>query len=67
MECANTNALKKYQSELEKQEISCELFFDSIDDELSEIADMIKALEKKAECYDGYDFTDELNNAIRDL
>lgn len=67
MEDAVTNAINKHQEKLRKQEISLELFIDSIDDDLAEIMEIIKTLKKKARDYDGYDFTEELKSLLEDL
>lgn len=67
MEDAVTNAINKHQEKLRKQEISLELFKDSIDDELAEIMEIVKTLKKKARDYDGYDFTEEIKCLLEDL
>lgn len=67
MDCAVENAMINHQEKLMKQEISLELFKDSIDDDLAEIMDIVKTLKKKARNYDGYDFTEELKSLLEDL
>ena len=67
MDCAIENAMIKHQEKLMKQETSLELFIDSIDDELSEVMEIVKTLKKKARDYDGYDFSDELKDLLEDL
>lgn len=67
MDCAVENAMIKHQEKLMKQEISLELFKDSIDDDLAEIMEIVKTLKKKARDYDGYDFTEELKSLLEDL
>lgn len=67
MECATTNALNKYQDKLKKQEQSYDLFLTSIDDDLVEIQDLIKKIKKRADGFDGLDFTDEAKELLRDL
>lgn len=63
----NTIAMDKYLEKQEKQEKSYELLFDSIDDDLALLGKEIQRLQKIASSYDGYDFTDDLNDYIRDL
>lgn len=63
----NTIAMNKYLENQEKQERSFELLFDSIDDRLVLLSKEIQNLQKIASNYDGYDFTDDLNDYIRDL
>ena len=67
MDCAVENAIINHQEKLMKQEISLELFIDSIDDELAEVMEIVKTLKKKARDYDGYDFTEELKSLLEDL
>lgn len=67
MEDAVTNAINKHQEKLRKQEISLELFKDSIDDELAEIMDIIKVLKRKARDFNGYDFSEDLDEILREL
>lgn len=63
----NTIAMNKYLENQEKQERSFDLLFDSIDDDLVLLGKEIQRLQKIASSYDGYDFTDDLNEYIRDL
>ena len=67
MDCAIENAIINHQEKLMKQETSLELFIDSIDDELSEVMEIVKTLKKKARDYDGYDFSDELKELLEEL
>ena len=67
MKCATENALNKYQEKLKKQELSYDLFLTSIDDDLVEIQELIKKVKKKADGFDGYDFSDELKDLLEDL
>lgn len=67
MECATTNALNKYQDKLKKQEQSYDLFLTSISDDLVEIQDLIKKIKKRADGFDGLDFTDEVKELLIDL
>lgn len=64
--CANTNALNKYQEKLAKQSKAHERFIDEIDDDLLELQEIVQKLKKKAENYDGYDFTEELKEIVND-
>ena len=66
MRCANTEALNNYHNELEKIEVSYNLFLDSIDDDLVELQDLISAIKSKAKDYDGYDFEEEVNDLVKD-
>ena len=67
MKCATENALNKYQEKLKKQELSYDLFLTSIDDDLVEIQELIKKVKKKADGYNGYDFTEEVKELLGDL
>lgn len=67
MKCAIENALNKYQEKLKKQELSYDLFLTAIDDDLSEIQDLINKVKKKADSFDGYDFTEEIKSLLGDL
>lgn len=67
MKCATENALNKYQEKLKKQELSYDLFLTAIDDDLVEIQELIKKVKKKAENFDGLDFTEEIKSLLEDL
>ena len=67
MEDAVTSAINKHQEKLRKQEISLELFKDSIDDDLAEIMEIIKILKRKAKDYDGFDFSEDLKELLEEL
>ena len=67
MKCATENALNKYQEKLKKQELSYDLFLTAIDDDLVEIQELIKKVKKKADGFDGYDFTEEIKSLLEDL
>ena len=67
MKCAVENALNKYQEKLKKQELSYDLFLTAIDDDLVEIQELIKKVKKKADGFDGYDFTEEVKELLGDL
>lgn len=67
MECAVDNALNKYQDKLKKQELSYDLFLTSIDDDLVEIQDLIKKIKKRANGFDGLDFTEEIKSLFLDM
>lgn len=67
MECANSKALETYQNKLKKQEVSFELLLSSIDDDLVEIQELINKVKKKADGFDGYDFTEEVKEILGDL
>lgn len=66
MRDANTEALNRYQNKLAKQEKAFELFCDEIDDDLVELSEMIEHLKKIAKDYKHYDFTEELEDIIRE-
>jgi hypothetical protein len=53
----NEIALAKYLAEQEKRELSYEMFLDSIDDELVEIAKIAEKIKRKSQSYDGYYFS----------
>ena len=67
MKCGTENALNKYQEKLKKQELSYDLFLTAIDDDLVEIQELINKVKKKADGFDGYDFTDEVKELLGGL
>lgn len=67
MECGAENALNKYQEKLKKQELSYDLFLTAIDDDLVEIQELINKVKKKADSFDGLDFTEEVKQMLGDL
>ena len=67
MECGVEKALNRYQDKLKKQELSYDLFLTSIDDDLVEIQELIKKVKKKADGFDGYDFTEEVKELLAEL
>ena len=67
MNCATENALNKYQEKLKKQELSYDLFLTAIDDDLVKIQELINKVKKKADSFDGYDFTEEIENLLKDM
>ena len=67
MNCSTENALNKYQEKLKKQEVSYDLFLTAIDDDLVEIQELINKVKKKADGFDGYDFTDEIKSLFLDM
>ena len=67
MDCAVDNALRKREEEIKKQEISFDLFLTSIDDDLVEIQDLIKKIKKRANGFDGLDFTEEIKSLFLDM
>lgn len=67
MECGVEKALNRYQEKLKKQELSYDLFLTAIDDDLSEIQDLINKVKKKADSFDGLDFTEEVKQMLGDL
>ena len=67
MECGVEKALNRYQDKLKKQELSYDLFLTAIDDDLVEIQELINKVKKKADDFDGYDFTEEIKSLLEDL
>ena len=67
MNCATENALNKYQEKLKKQELSYDLFLTAIDDDLVEIQELINKVKRKADGFDGYDFTEEIKELLVEL
>ncbi len=67
MKCATEDALYRHQEKLAKQEASLELLMDLIDDDLVKILDLINKVKGKAVDFDGYDFGEEVKDALRDL
>lgn len=67
MNCAVESYLNKYQEKLKKQELSYDLFLTAIDDDLVEIQELINKVKKKADSFDGYDFTEEIKSLLEDL
>lgn len=64
--CANSEALNKYMREQEQQEACLNHFIDDIDDDLVELDEMITKLKKIASNYDGYDFSEHLEDMIKE-
>lgn len=67
MKCATENALNRYQEKLKKQQVSYDLLLSSIEDDLMEIQELINKVKKKADGFDGYDFTEEVKEMLGDL
>ena len=67
MNCSTENALNKYQEKLKKQELSYDLFLTAIDDDLVKIQELINKVKKKADSFDGYDFTEEVKELLVEL
>ena len=67
MQCANSKALEIYQNKLKQQEVSFELLLSSIDDDLVEIQELIMKVKKRALDFDGIDFSEEVENLIREM
>ena len=67
MNCAVEKALNRYQEKLKKQEVSYDLFLTAIDDDLVEIQELINKVKKKADSFDGLDFTEEAKQMLGDL
>lgn len=60
-------ALSNYEEKLKKQQVSYDLLLSSIEDDLVEIQELIKKVKKKADGFDGYDFTEEIKSLLEDL
>lgn len=67
MNCAVEKALYNYQEKLKKQELSYDLFLTAIDDDLVGIQELINKVKKKADGFDGLDFTEEIKEILGDL
>lgn len=67
MQCAVESYLNKYQEKLKKQELSYDLFLTEIDDDLVEIQDLINKVKKRALNYDDLDFSEEIENLLKDM
>ena len=67
MNRATENALNKYQEKLKKQELSYDLFLTAIDDDLVEIQELIMKVKKRALNYDDLDFSEEIENLLKDM
>ena len=67
MKCGTEYALNRYQEKLKKQELSYDLFLTAIDDDLVEIQELIKKVKKKADGFDGYDFSEEIKQILGEL
>ena len=63
----NTYALEQHQKRLDQVSDSLDSFMDDIDDDLDELGNMINELQARAKEYDGYDFTEQLNDMLKDL
>jgi hypothetical protein len=64
---ATDRALANYEEKLKKQQVSYDLLLSSIEDDLMEIQDLINKVKKKADGFDGYDFTEEIKSLLEDL
>lgn len=64
---ANEYALNKHLEKQEKQELNLNAMLDEFDDELFKLGETINSLQAQAKDYNGYDFTEELNDALEDL
>ena len=60
-------ALANYEEKLKKQQVSYDLLLSSIEDDLVEIQELINKVKKKADSFDGYDFTEEIKSLLEDL
>lgn len=58
--CANTESLNKYLNQQEIEENMLEEFSDSIYDDIQE-------LKEKAKDFNGWDFSNELENIIKEM
>lgn len=64
---ATDRALANYEEKLKKQQVSYDLLLSSIEDDLMEIQELVRKVYKKAENFDGYDFTEEIKSLLEDL
>jgi hypothetical protein len=62
----NTEALRKYENELEKQEIAYSSLMVAIEDNIAEIQKLIDECYSMAE-FDGYDFTEDVRAELEVL
>ena len=67
MKCANTYALNKHLAGVEHSETALEYFMDAIETDMADIKEILDILRKLAKNYNGYDFTDDLEDMISDL
>jgi hypothetical protein len=67
MECANTSMLNKFLADQEKKEAALERFEKSIDDRLVELQNIIRDIKVEAQNFEGYCFTDDLEDYLKDL
>jgi hypothetical protein len=67
MECANTKAMEKYHSKLELQEVCLNSLINRCDDEMVELQAQIEVLLKIASDFDGYDFSEDMKDMIKDM
>lgn len=65
--CANTQSLNRYMDKQESNERLREQFENSIEDEISEIEEIVESIKRKAKDYEGLDFTEEAKDRIRDV
>lgn len=66
-DCANTQALNKYLDEQDRADIALENFLNAISDELSEIDEISNRIRSIANDYEGYDFTDDAIEAMKEI
>lgn len=67
MEDANTYFVNRMLREQEQQEVALDKFEQYIDEKILEIDEIIIQLKKISEDYQGYDFTEELDDMLKDI
>lgn len=63
----NINALNRYLEEQDKQSLALEQLEDYINDELKIIMEVSERIVKIADGFEGYDFTDEAKEMIKEF
>lgn len=66
MDCGNSYALNSYMEQIAKVENTYDMFLADISDDLDEMIDIIDRIKRLASDYEGYDFTDDLKDIIKD-
>lgn len=61
------SALQKFEEKQDNQRASFELFLETNEDLIGDIVEQIALLKKLADGYDGCDFTEEMEEFVKDL
>lgn len=62
----NLKALDRYLDNQSKQEASYDFLLDELDDDFVELSGLIEKIINKSKDYDGYDFSEDIKEIIKD-